>query len=102
MADKPPPLAPEIRDAWGRVYIPRQPSPNSRAVSLHAADLLGLWIWCSQAAVRRQEAGETEEAMKEHWRSVEFARIAIELQPFLREYIDLDGRVRGLDCVGSA
>jgi hypothetical protein len=102
MIEDPPPLLPEIRDAWGRVYVPRDPSPQLRSVPLHAGDLLGLWIWCKLAAIARQDAGELEAAVEERWKSIEYGRIAVELQPLLREYIDADGKVRGLGCAGSA
>ena len=102
MTEDPPPLLPEIKDAWGRPYVPRDPKPNFRAVPLHAGDLLGLWIWCSQAAIARLQKGEEDMAMVEQWRAVEFARLAVELQPILQQYIDADGRTRGLDCIGSA
>ena len=102
MTDNAPPPVPEIRDEWGRVYVPRNPTPHLRAVPLHAGDLLGLWIWCQQASLKRQQAGEINEAIQEQWKAVEYARMAVELQPHLREYIDADGRVRGLSCVGSA
>lgn len=102
MTDNAPPPVPELRDEWGRVYVPRDPTPHLRAVPLHAGDLLGLWVWCMQASIARREAGDLEAAAEEHWKSIDYARIAVELQPFLREYIDVDGRVKGLGCVGSA